>query len=197
MTKERYMKELEKKFSGLPNKEKEEWLSFYEESIDDRLEEGKSMDEIIIEIGEPDDVLKDVLKEIPLGNLVKERIKPKRKKSALEILFLILGFPLWFPLFITFLVLVLVGYILIWVGVIVGISVFISMISAAIWGIFMMIAGASQGDFQILWIGIILAGFGGSVLTYHLLVLVTKATLKLTKNILLKVKGCFVKGGRE
>ena len=197
MNKEIYLKELEKKFSGLPDKDKEEWLSFYEEGINDRLEEGKSMDEIVNEIGEPDEVLKEVLKEIPLGNLVKERIKPKRKKSALEIIFLILGFPLWFPLFITFLVLLFVGYVLIWVGVIVGLAVFISMIASAIWGIFMLIMGATHGDFQILWIGITLTGLGGSVLAYYLLVLITRATLELTKNILLKIKGCFVKGGRN
>ena len=76
--------------------------------------------------------IKDIVKDIPLTKLVKQKVKPNRKLSGLEITLLILGFPLWFPLLLTFLVLCLVFYILVWVFVIVAYSVELSFVSGGI-----------------------------------------------------------------
>ena len=115
MTKKEFLSSLRSKLQGLPPSDIDERISFYSEMIDDRMDEGKSEEEAVSEIGNVDDVVMDIAKDTPLVKLVKEKMKPKRRIRPWEIVLLVLGFPLWFPLLITFFVLVLVFWIVIWV----------------------------------------------------------------------------------
>ena len=100
MRKQEFIFELWKKLSDLPKGEVEERLSFYSEMIDDRMEDGLPEEEAVSEIGSPDEIAAQIMGDIPLSKIVKEKIKPKRKLSALEIVQLVVGFPLSFPLLI-------------------------------------------------------------------------------------------------
>ena len=129
MKKEEFLTELRSKLNGLSKEEIDERINFYSEMIDDRISEGKSEEEAVADLGGVDKVIDDILKDTPLLNLVKERIKPKRRLRAWEIILLILGFPLWFPLMIVFFVLVFVAYLLIWIFVIVTYAIEISLVA--------------------------------------------------------------------
>ena len=73
MKKEEFLRALEKSLSGLPREDIEERLQFYSESIDDRVDEGKTEEEAINDIGSVDEITNQIIKETPLKKIVKEK----------------------------------------------------------------------------------------------------------------------------
>ena len=193
MTKAMFLSELEKRLAGLPQEEIENRVEFYSEAIDDRVEEGKTEEEAIQDIGGLEGAVGQIVSETPLMTLVKERVKPKRKMSALEITLLILGFPLWFPLLIVFFVFVLVAFILIWVFAIVAYSIEAGFMFMAAMGFITFFLS----DFNYLHLGFALAGIGLSILMAFGCKLVTKANWELTKGIALGIKKKLFKRGSK
>lgn len=78
MTKLQFLLSLHNKLSGLPQNEIEERLNFYSEMIEDRIEDGLSEEEAVSEIGTVDEIAEQIVSDIPLTKIVKEKIKPKR-----------------------------------------------------------------------------------------------------------------------
>lgn len=197
MTKSEFLKELENKLIGLPKSDIDERIEFYSEMIDDRMEEGKTEEDAIREIGSPDEVADQILSDTSVVKLISKKIKKDRKYKAWEIVLLILGFPLWFPLVITGFVLLLVAYILLWVLVIVTYSVEVSILASIVWGFggaFVNIT--SQGiDYGFLGIGLLAIGL--SVLFFFVCKKATVITIALTKKILLRIKKAIIRGGKK
>ena len=80
MTKQEFTEQLRAKLQGLPEAELEERLLFYSEMIDDRIEEGESESEAISAIGNIDEIAEQILSDIPLTKLVKEKVKILKKE---------------------------------------------------------------------------------------------------------------------
>ena len=100
MTKMQFLMSLHNKLSGLPQNEIEERLNFYSEMIEDRIEEGVSEEEAVAQIGTVDEIAEQIIADIPLTKIAKEKIKPKRHIKAWEFVLLILGSPLWLSVLI-------------------------------------------------------------------------------------------------
>ena len=79
MTKLQFLLSLHNKLSGLPQNEIEERLNFYSEMIEDRIEDGLSEEEAVSEIGTVDEIAEQIVSDIPLTKIAKEKIKPKRR----------------------------------------------------------------------------------------------------------------------
>ena len=77
MTKKQFLDELRSKLVGLPKSDVDERISFYEEMINDRMDEGKSEEEAVNDIGTVDEVIKQIAKDTPLVSLVAHKMKPK------------------------------------------------------------------------------------------------------------------------
>ena len=197
MSKEQFLKELRSKLNGLPQKDVDDRISFYSEMIDDRIDEGKSEEEAVAEIGSVDSVVSDIAKDTPLTTLVKERIKPKREVRAWEIILLILGFSLWFPLVLVAFILCLVAYLLIWVFVIVAYALELGFIAGAIGGIVIFFIYLAGGEFNIMYIGFSLMSVGAAILMFFGCIGVTKLTIKLSKAIFTGIKSSIIKKGRK
>ena len=101
MTKKVFIDEVRAKLKGLSEDEISKALEFYEEAIDDRMEEGLTEDQAVAAVGTPEEVADQILMDMPLGKLVKAKSKPDRKYKVWEIVLIILGFPIWFPLLLT------------------------------------------------------------------------------------------------
>ena len=114
MNKTDFSAELRKALSALPQDDIEERVSFYEEMIADRIEEGATEEEAIASLGNVNDVASQIIAEVPLTKLVKEKIKPKRPFRAWEIVLVLLGAPLWLPLIIAAGAVVLSLYVSVW-----------------------------------------------------------------------------------
>ena len=101
MKKQEFLKKLRIKLSGLPSDEIEGRLEFYSEMIDDRIEEGVSEELAVGDIGDINDIAAQILSEIPLRKIVREKFKQQRKLETWKTVLLIMGFPVWLPLLIS------------------------------------------------------------------------------------------------
>ncbi len=197
MTKQEFLFELAMGISALPEDVADEHLSFYSEMIDDRIEEGFSEEEAVKEIGEPKEIVKQILKDIPLTKLVKQKIKPQRKLSALEILLIVLGFPLWFSLLMAAMAIVFSLYITLWSVIISLWAVEVSLFACGVGGIASGVVFAFTGNIftAVAMLGASFVCAGVAILCFFACKYATKGILLLTKKIGLCIKGLFIKKG--
>ena len=197
MNKEGFVNELKQKLSGLPAEDIEERLSFYIEMIDDRVEDGMSEEEAVSEIGSVDSVVEQIMSEIPLTKLVKQKVKPKRKLKTWEIVLLACGSPVWVPLLIAAAAVVFALYIVLWALVICIYAVDLTCAACAIAMIPMTFVygkdGNAAGVLYSISAALLLAGL--AILLFFASIAVTKAVIKHTGKAMLKLKTSFV--GKE
>lgn len=197
MKKAEFLDILRKELAGLPKDDLQSRISFYEEAIADRMDEGKSEEEAIADLGSIDEIVKQIAEDTSLVKLVKEKTRPRRRLRVFEIILLILGFPLWFPLLMVGLVLLLVGYLLIWVLVLVTYTVEVSLSLAGIGSIICFFGYLTNGEMNLTSLGSGLSAIGAAILFVFACIWATKGTLKLSKAIILGIKRSFMKKERS
>ena len=89
MTKQLFLNELAAALHSLPREERYRTLGYYDELIDDRMEDGQSEEDAVASLGEPQQVAREILGE--------EEPAPSTSKGRKVwlIVLLVLGFPLW------------------------------------------------------------------------------------------------------
>ena len=115
MDRQAFLTALEARLRRLPEQERQQSLRYYEEMIDDRMEEGMDEQAAVAAMGDVAEIAQEVLMELSLPRLVKTRLKPQRKLRVWEIVLLALGSPVWLPLVMTAVVLFLVFYLVLWI----------------------------------------------------------------------------------
>ncbi len=185
------------KLSFLSPEDIEEWLSFYGEMIDDRMEDGLSEEEAVTAIGSVDEIAAQIIGEIPLAKLVKERMKSKRRLNTWEIVLLVLGSPIWISLGITAAAVVLSLYISAWTVIISLWSAFASLAGCTLGGLTAGIIFVCTGyrDTAVAMIGVAAVCAGFAVFAFFGCRAATKGILVLTKKLAVWVKNCFVEKG--
>ena len=194
MNKQQFLDELRSKLVGLPDEEIENRVSFYEEMINDRIDEGKSEEEAINEIGTVDEVVREIAKDTPLVSLVKHKMKPKRRLRGWEVLIIIFSFPFWLPLVITAIALTFAAIVVMWSGAIAVYAVEVSMIATMIWGILGYLANGLADTY---YLGAALLGFGGTILMAFACFGVTKGMFRLTRFMIIGIKSAFIRKKRR
>lgn len=197
MNQSEFLAGLRARLSELPQREVEERLAFYAEIINDRMEEGISEVEAVRELGSLDRIAAQIIAEIPFVKIAKEKIKPKRRLGAWEIVLLVLGSPIWLSLLIAAFAVILSLYVVIWSVVISLWSVFVALIASGVGiivasAIFALIGhGLVGGAF----IGAGLVCVGLSVFAFFGCRAASKAMLLLSKKLALGMKYCLI--GKE
>jgi len=195
MKKQEFLSALAKRLSGLPKQETEERLHFYSEMIDDRMEEGRSEEEAVSEIGSVEEVAEQIIAETPLLKIVKENVKPKRRWAAWEILLLALGSPIWLSLAIAAFAVVLSLYVVLWSAAVSLWAVFVSFAACAVGctagGVLLAVGGFVPSGMIVLAAGTVCAGL--AIFTFFGCKAATKGLLILTKKITVRIKNCFIK----
>ena len=199
MNKQEFLEELRKALSGVPQDDVEERLSFYGEMIDDRMEEGASEEEAVDGIGPVEDVAAQMISEIPLTKIVREKITPKRSLRGGEILLIVLGFPLWFPLLIAFFAVCLALYIVLWALDIALWAVWIALGACALAGMVAMVVYFIQGVPvpAVAALGCALFCAGIAIFLFRGCIAATKGIARLTKKIALGIKKKIIRKGKE
>lgn len=195
MNKQEFFAQLRKGLSGLPKEDIDERLTFYSEMIDDRMEDGISEETAVREIGTVDELVSQIIADIPLGKIVKEKITPKKKLKAREIVLLVLGSPIWLPLLIAALAVILSLYVVLWSVIIVLWAAFASFVACALVcaavGVVYAVKGDSLSGFALIGAGIVCAGL--SIFMFFVCKAATKGILNLTKKLAIRIKNCFIK----
>lgn len=195
MNKQQFIEKLREKLSKLPQKEVEDRIAFYTEMIEDKIEDGLSEQDAIKEIGDVDKVASQIVSEIPLAKIVKEKVKPKRKLATWEIILIILGFPVWFSILASVFAGIFSAYVSLWSGIISLWAGVISLLAVAIYGIvaggIMMLAGDTFANMIIFGMGVMSVGL--AIFLYFGCKYLTKGLIVLTKKSILAIKNSFIR----
>lgn len=197
MNKTEFMFELGRALEGLPKDDILEKLSFYEEMIADRMEDGESEEEAVTSVGDVDKIALEIIEEIPLTKIVKEKIKPKRRLRGWEIALICVGFPVWLPLAMSALAIIISLYVVLWSLVVSAWAVFASLIGVALGGV---VGGVITAIFNNQVAGIVLTSgglvcAGLAILSFMGSLEATVGVAKLAKTIVLGIKKMFMKKG--
>lgn len=141
MNKSAYVDRLETLLECLPKDKRAEAVSFYEEAIDDRIEDGMSEEDAVAAMGSAEIVAETILAELPAVPRVVA--KTKRKSPVLLWVLAILGSPVWIPLAAAFLVVAVAVYLCIWI------------VAACIWLLAALLVLALPLGMFLAWCGIV------------------------------------------
>ena len=195
MSKQEFLAQLRKGLSGLPQDDIEERLTFYSEMIEDRIEEGLSEEEAVSAVGSVDEIVAQVVADIPLTKITKERMRTKKRLKVWEIVLLALGFPMWLSLGIAGVAAILSLYVSLWSVIISLWAVFGSLIGCTFGGMVAGVVFACNGNeltgVAMLGAGIVCVGL--SIFMFYGCKAATKGILMLTKKIAVWIKNCFIK----
>ena len=195
MTKREFLEELRKRLSELDDQDYEASVAYYEEMINDRIEDGLSEEEAVKEVGSPAEAASQILAEIPLGKIIKARVKPKNKLPVWVIVLLIVGSPIWLSLLVAAVSVVISLYASLWAVV------------GSLWGVFASLAVSGTACVMAFPVMAMqeyfysgLASFGAGLLVLGLAIFAffgchyaTKGTVFLTKKLILLIKCAFVR----
>ena len=196
MNKEKFLLDLASALAGLPEEDVERTLEYYSEMIDDRVEDGLSEAEAVAAVGTIEEIRAQIIKDTPLSKIVKERVKPRRSLSGLEITLLIVGFPIWFSLLVAGAATLFSVWVSLWAIVISFYAMLAAFFGAAIGGlvassVLLIFGGKLSGLFLL---GCSLASAGMGILWIFVCKYATKGLVWLTGAF---VKSLFLKkGGR-
>ncbi len=185
MTKQIFLNELAAALHQLPREERYRTLSYYDELIDDRMEDGQGEEEAVASLGDPEQIVREIL-----GEETEEKESKSTGRKVWLIVLLILGFPLWGTLLIAGIVILLCVYICLFIPVIVLGALAIGFLLAAILGavglpflvldVGLMAGGLPAGLFQL---GLSITLLGLSVLCALGFYFTGKATVKVGREL--------------
>ena len=187
MNKMQFLLELDKMLSQLSETEKVDWLRFYSEMIEDRMEEGLSEEEAVAAIGTVRDIAAQITADQPAGTA--------KKRNPWMVLLLILGSPIWIAILASLFAVVLTLYISLWAIVISLWAVFASLAACGLAGVAGGIGFACGGHvlpgIALSGAGLVCAGL--AILLFFGCRAATKGTAILGKKIFILIKKCFRK----
>ena len=199
MNKQEFLLALRDRLSGVPQQELDERLSFLEEGIADRMEEGLSEEEAVASMGSIDRIVEQIIADVPFAKLVKEKAKKTRKLRAWEIVLLAVGSPVWASLLIAAWAVVIALYASLWAVVGTLWSVPVSLGACGIAGVMGIILFSITGNpitgLALLGMGIFASGLA-IFATFGCLAAV-RGAVALTKLMVRAMKRMFIRRGEK
>ncbi len=196
MNKQIFIAKLRSKLCGLPRRDIDERVSFYSEMIDDRIEDGLSEREAVMEIGSVDLIAEQIKKEAAAVKAAKRDGKTKRSLGSGQILLLILGSPIWLSLIIAAGAVCFSLYASAWAVVVSLWAAFASVVIASFGGVILSIVNVFLGN-ALTGAAVFSASlvcFGLSIFFFYGCKAISNGLIQLTKKILAGKKSG--KGGR-
>ena len=195
MKRQEFITALREKLLNLPRKDTDERIGFYEEMIDDKIEEGMTEEEAIASVGTIDSIYAQMLEEIPIIEIIREKIKQKKCANGGKIALIISTFPIWLSLLAVAFAIYVSLIAAIWSIVVSFWAVFVSFAASTPIGVIVGLFNAFSGNvlfgFALIFSGIILAGL--TILAFYGCRYTTKWSAVLTKKTFLGIKKIFVR----
>ena len=193
MNKLKFILSLHEKLSGMPESEIEERLNFYSEMIEDRIEEGLSEEEAVADIGNIDDIANQIISDIPLTKIVKNKVKKKRKLRVWEIVLISVGSPIWFSLLVAAFAVIISVFASIWAVVVslwaVDFALALCFLGCVVALVLLSIGNNVLLGLALLGCGIVCAGL--SMFLFYGCLEATKGSVWLLKKFIFCLKKCF------
>ncbi|MBQ3548243.1 MAG: DUF1700 domain-containing protein [Clostridia bacterium] len=194
MTRVEFLAELKNRLISFEESEVENWLKYYSEIIDDRIEDGQTEESAVASLGDLNTIIDEILQQTPITRLAKAKLNRKTLRGW-EIALLIIGFPLWFPLLMAVIAVILALYVALGSVIISFWASFGMTIAGGIGGIIsgIVFSFGSQPLSGVALIGAGIACIGFSILLFYGSKAITEGTVWLTKKIVLGIKNSFIK----
>ncbi len=197
MTKAQFMAQLGARIAHLPQEDVVRSLEYYNEMIEDRIEEGLCEQEAVAAMGDPDAIAREILTAMSLPHLIRAKMRPKRRLRGGEIALIALGSPLWLSLLLVLFSVILTAFVTIWSVAAALYAVDFSLAlgvpcGALISAKYFLEANAAAG---LLLLGSALLCAGAAILLFFSLNKVTHTVLRWSKAFLLWLKTCIVGKG--
>ena len=201
MLRDEYLNELRNRLNENDIPGADGMIEFYEEMIDDRMEDGMSEEEAVAAMEDIDQVIAQAKLNRPLPALMLDKVKESQKKASesskglLWIVLAIVGFPVWFPLAIAFLSIVFTLYVSLWTIVIaiyaVELAFGISAVACFFGGFAFVFGQIPFATALALWgCALLLAGL--CILMWKPILAATKGMIEMIKWLFGKIKSIFV-----
>ena len=197
MKKDEFLIKLTAGLSNLPQSEVEGRILFYSEMLDDKMEEGMTEEDAVASLGTIESIIDQIIADIPLSALIKNRIKRKsdKKLPTWAIVLLAVGSPIWFALIVAAFAVAISLYAVIWAVAVSLWTLPVAFSAGAILGVFIFFYSICIGKFatafMLLGAGIVCVGL--AILSFYACIYITKCGTWLTKKISLGIKKCFTK----
>ena len=197
MTKQLFLNELSAALHGLSREERYRTLSYYDELIDDRVEDGQSEEEAVESLGSPEQIAREILGE------EEPPVSTGTGRKVWLIILLVLGFPFWGSLLLAAAIVLLCVYICLFLpAFVLGVMALAFLAGALIgvvgtpfliWDVGLLTGGLPAGLFQL---GMSVALLGLAVLSALGFYFTGKATVKAGRAIWRGIRRSFSKKGR-
>jgi uncharacterized membrane protein len=155
MSKDEFLKRLNKALGSLDAKERARTVQYYREILEDRMEDGIPEEEAVANMGPVEQVAADVLAE--------QGVSGKEKRSGWSVALIALGSPLWLVLLLAVGAVLLSMYAVVWAVIITLFSCVAALGAGALAGVFALClfwtAYPMTGLF-LLGVGLVCAGLG-------------------------------------
>lgn len=195
MLKNEFLTQLRSGLNGLPQEDIEERLVFYTEMIEDRMEEGLSEEAAVAAAGPVQQIVEQVIEDIPFAKIAKERVKRRGGLKTWEIVLLAVGSPVWLALGIAAFAVILALYISLWAVIVSLWSVFASLAACAVGGFVagIVFIGAGNVPAGLATIAAALVAAGLAIFAFYGCKAATKGTAWLTRKMAVWIKNCFIR----
>ncbi|MEA4833466.1 MAG: DUF1700 domain-containing protein [Oscillospiraceae bacterium] len=148
MRKDEFIKALKRALFRLKKTERDRYLAYYSELIDDKIESGMNEAEAIGEFASISNIKESIMSDA----LERGMIKPKH--NPLTIILLILGSPLWLAFVLALFSLIIALYVVVWAVIISICAIELSFIAVCIGSVvFFIVNMASNSAFALLILG--------------------------------------------
>ena len=114
MRKQEFLDALESRLSGLSERAIRERLEFYNEMINDRVEDGFSEEDAVARLGTVDEIADEIISDYPLAKLAREKLQRKNKPAAWKAWTFWLTSVVWIPLLISLFAVIISLYAAVW-----------------------------------------------------------------------------------
>ena len=196
MTKLEFTTELQQRLSSLPENEQQKIMAYYEEMIDDRMEDGMNEERAVDGLGTLDDIVKQSMLGMSLPVLIKARVNDSTNNNhTLKLILIIAGSPIWASLLLAGVCVAFGLYVTVWSVLVSIYAVVLSLAVPALAGVVAFVVNLCLGrvalGFILLGLGFICAGI--AVVAYQPSINLGKYLVKSSVKLLNMIKLAIIK----
>ena len=200
MTKVEFLNRLGEALRNVHEENRQKTLDYYAEMVDDRMDDGLSEEEAVAAVGDLDEIVQQVLSEMPqlprvVEVPVEEQTQKRSEKKIGNTLLLILGSPVWVPLLIAAVAVIFSVLVTLWAVVVSLYATAVALGAAAIGCVVASVFVAATPIAPAITLGVGLVCAGLTILFVLLSNLAAKGMARLTKLAFQWIKSWFKKKG--
>lgn len=190
MTKQEFLTAIQQQLDRMPQSDLQKSLDYYSEMIDDRMEDDLSEEEAVEALGSIEEIVQQILIDLPLPTLVKTKTAPKRRYQVWEIVLLVLGSPLWIPLLGALVLVLLSAAAVYWCVILALYAVDLSFAAVTISGIggAVCLLLSQHPIHSLLLLGIGMIGLGAAILWFFICNKALSVAIGVMRQLLHRVK---------